>query len=576
VTFTLVDGSGTAGSGHDTGSFTQTVLVTPVNDAPQISLPNGANVAASAGQSLAASSLFIGSDANGDAVSYYIYDATPEANSGHFVVNGTVVPASTIYTVTAAQFAQTTFVAGASGTSDLLFALATDGQANSNNDVFTPFHVNVVNHAPVLTVPSSTVAAGNGQLLSAASLFTATDADGDTLTYFFQDGTSSASSGHFVLNGAAIAQGAGFHVTGAAQLAQLTFVAGSVDDDLSIQLADDKGALSAGAAVHIQANHAPVLTVPGTITATAGQSVQAASLFSATDADGDTLTYFFQDSTAAANSGHFVLNGSAIAQGAGFHVTGPAELAQLSFVAGSIDDDLSMQLADDKGALSAAAGFHFHINQAPVLTVPGTVNANAGEAVQASSMFNATDAEGDTLTYFFQDGNADGNSGFFVLNGITIPQGTGFHVTGTAELAQLKFVAGRLDDDLSMQLADDKGALSAAAGFHFDANQAPVLMVFGGHATAGQSLQVSSLFNATDAEGDTLTYFFQDGTSAANSGHFVLNGTALAQGAGLHVTGTAELAQLTFVAGSVDDELSMQLADAHGALSMAAAFHILV
>ena len=34
ATFTLVDGSGTAGGGHDTGSFTQTVLVTAVNDAP--------------------------------------------------------------------------------------------------------------------------------------------------------------------------------------------------------------------------------------------------------------------------------------------------------------------------------------------------------------------------------------------------------------------------------------------------------------------------------------------------------------------------------------------------------------
>ncbi|MBR1124542.1 PD40 domain-containing protein [Bradyrhizobium lablabi] len=34
VTFTLVDGSGTANGGADTGSFTQTVMVTPVNDAP--------------------------------------------------------------------------------------------------------------------------------------------------------------------------------------------------------------------------------------------------------------------------------------------------------------------------------------------------------------------------------------------------------------------------------------------------------------------------------------------------------------------------------------------------------------
>jgi hypothetical protein len=69
------------------------------------------------------------------------YDGTRAANSGHFVVNGTVVLAETVYTITAAQLAQTIFVAGA-GTSDDLYAMATDRQLNSNNNVFGPFHVN--------------------------------------------------------------------------------------------------------------------------------------------------------------------------------------------------------------------------------------------------------------------------------------------------------------------------------------------------------------------------------------------------------------------------------------------------
>ena len=322
-------------------------------------------------------------------------------------------------------------------------------------------------------------------------------------------------------------------------------------------------------------NHAPVLTVPANISASAGQSLQVSGLFSATDADGDALTYFFQDGTPAANSGHFVLNGTAIAQGAAFNV-GAAQLAQLTFVAGSVDDNLSMQLADDKGALSAAAGFHVHINQAPVLTVPaGAVTANANQSLQVSSLFSATDAEGDTLTYFFQDGTSAANSGHFVLNGTAIANGAGFHVVGAAQLAQLTFVVGGVDDNLSMQLADDKGALSAAAGLQVHAiNHAPVLTVSANiSASTGQSLQVSSLFSATDADGDALTYFFQDGTPAANSGHFVLNGTAIANGAAFHV-GAAQLAQLTFVAGSVNDDLSMQLADDNDALSAAAGFQV--
>ena len=548
---------------------TITVNVTDVNEqpnrAPQISFPNGTNIPANAGQSLAASSLFSASDADGDPLTYFFQDGTPAANSGRFVLNGTALAQGAAFNVSAAQLAQLRFVAG-SIDDDLSMQLADDKGALSSA---AGFHIHV-NRAPVLSVPA-TVTANASQSLLASSLFSASDADGDALTYFFQDSTSAANSGRFVLNGTALAQGAAFNVS-AAQLAQLRFLTGSIDDDLSMQLADDKGALSAAAGFHIHVNRAPVLSVPATVTANASQSLLASSLFSASDADGDALTYFFQDSTSAANSGRFVLNGTALAQGAAFNVSA-AQLAQLRFLTGSIDDDLSMQLADDKGALSAAAGFHIHVNRAPVLGVPGTVTANAGQSLLASGLFSASDADGDPLTYFFQDGTSAANSGRFVLNGTALAQGAAFNVSA-AQLAQLRFVAGSIDDDLSMQLADDKGALSAAAGFHIHVNRAPVLGVPGTvTANAGQSLLASGLFSASDADGDPLTYFFQDGTSAANSGRFVLNGTPYAQGAAFNVS-AAQLAQLRFVAGSIDDDLSMQLADDKGALSSAAGFHI--
>ena len=214
-----------------------------------------------------------------------------------------------------------------------------------------------INHAPVLSVPAIDITANAGQSLQMSSLFSASDADGDPLTYYFEDDTPAANSGHFVLNGTPQAQGAGFGVN-AAQLAGVTFVAGSVNDNLSMQLADDKGAVSEGFEFHLHVNHAPVLTVPAiNITANAGQSLQMSSLFSASDADGDPLTYYFEDDTAAANSGHFVLNGTPQAQGAGFGVNA-AQLAGVTFVAGSVNDNLSMQLADDKGAVSEGFGFH--------------------------------------------------------------------------------------------------------------------------------------------------------------------------------------------------------------------------
>ena len=44
-----------------------------------------------AGQMFAASSLFSVTDADNDALTYFLYDWSPAANSGHLVVNGNVV-----------------------------------------------------------------------------------------------------------------------------------------------------------------------------------------------------------------------------------------------------------------------------------------------------------------------------------------------------------------------------------------------------------------------------------------------------------------------------------------------------
>ena len=49
--------------------------------------------------------------------------------------------------------------------------------------------------------------------------------------------------------------------------------------------------------VNVPANHAPVVTASNQ-TATSGQVFNASSLFTATDADGDTLLYGLRDSTA--------------------------------------------------------------------------------------------------------------------------------------------------------------------------------------------------------------------------------------------------------------------------------------
>jgi len=88
-----------------------------------------ANVSASAGQSLQLSSLFSATDADNDALTYYFVDNT--TNGGHFEVNGVVKAAGAVFSVTAAQLAQTVFVAGPRGSSDHLNVQVSDGNAVS-------------------------------------------------------------------------------------------------------------------------------------------------------------------------------------------------------------------------------------------------------------------------------------------------------------------------------------------------------------------------------------------------------------------------------------------------------------
>ena len=446
------------------------------NHAPVVTVPHTV-LSATAGHTFAASSLFSASDADGDTLTYFLYDDSPSASSGHFVVNGTIVPAQTEYVVTAAQLAQTSFVAGSAGTSDDLYVKAFDGQSYSGGGFYSYFHVNTAaDHAPVLTVAQTVISATPGQSLTAASLFSATDADGDTLTYYLYDDSPSASSGHFVVNGTIVPAQTEYAVT-AAQLAQTTFVAGSAgtSDDLYAKAYDGQAYSGGGyySYFHVNttgasgADHAPVVTVPQTlISATPGQTFTASSLFSASDADGDPLTYYLYDDSPSASSGHFVVNGTIVPAQAAYAVTA-AQLAQTTYVAGSsgTSDDLYVKAYDGQAYSGNGYYSYFHVNtaaaaasgnHAPVVTVPQTViSATPGQTFTASSLFSASDADNDTLTYYLYDDSPSASSGHFVVNGTIVPAQAAYTVTA-AQLAQTTYVAGisGTSDDLYVKAYD--------------------------------------------------------------------------------------------------------------------------
>ncbi len=158
-----------------------------------------------------------------------------------------------------------------------------------------------------------------------SSLFTVSDADGDSMTkYELWDSTSDPRSGYFTVNGVAQAANTIIDIT-AAQLAQTAFVGGTVSSSLQIRAYDgiswsaSDTAAWAPFAVSPPANHPPMVTTAN-ITAARNQTLPLAGLFLVSDADGDAITeYQLWDTTTDPNSGHFVVNGVAQAAGHGHH-----------------------------------------------------------------------------------------------------------------------------------------------------------------------------------------------------------------------------------------------------------------
>ena len=603
VTFTLVDGSGTTGGGHDTGSLTQTVLVVTdeINQAPHITFPNSAFVTADTGQSVAASTLFVGVDPEHEVLTYYVYDKTTAANSGHFVLDGSALQAGTVYTLTAEQYAQTSFVAGAKGVIDDILVMTYDGHNYSNNTNWNEFFVQAhINRPPQLSFPNGmSIPAGAGQSLAASSLFVASDLDHDVLTYYVYDKTTAANSGHFELDGSALQAGTVYTLT-AEQLAHTTFVAGAVGvSDGLLVMAYDGQAYSNSQNwkeffVTAGVNQAPQISFPNGahVAAGAGQSLAASNLFTGTDAEHDVLTYYVSDQTTAANSGHFELDGSALQAGTVYTLTA-AQYAQTTFVAGDagVSDDLLVMAYDGHSNSNNSNWSEFHVdagvNQAPQISFPNGANvaASAGQSFAASSLFTGSDAENDVLTYYVSDQTTAANSGHFELDGSALQAGT-VYTLSAAQYAQTSFVAGDsgVSDDL-LVMANDGHSNSNNSNwseFHVDAavNQAPQISFPNGDnipASSGQSFAATSLFAGTDAENDVLTYYVCDNTTAADSGHFELDGSALQAGT-VYTLSAEQYAQTSFVAGGVSDDLLVMAYDGHSNSNNStwSEFHILV
>jgi hypothetical protein len=156
------------------------------------------NLAGSAhgAQQVAASTLFQASDPDADAITQYeLWD--PAAGNGQLVLNGQAQVARQVITVDAADFAALDWDSTGQSGPAILAVRASDGTLWSD---WTTVTVGSRNAAPTVAALDPTV--DIGQAVAPASLFQATDPDGDAIAkYEFWD--PAAGNGGFTLNGTA-------------------------------------------------------------------------------------------------------------------------------------------------------------------------------------------------------------------------------------------------------------------------------------------------------------------------------------------------------------------------------------
>jgi len=470
---------GFAWSAADNVAWAPFTVGPPPNHAPVVTT---SNKTMAVGATVLLSTLFNVSDADGDAMTkYQIWDGSHDPNAGYITINSQAQPAGLIE-FTAGQLSQVAFVMGTVPTN--LQIRAFDGQDWSalDNAFWSPFTVSPPpNTPPVVTTSNRTL--GFGTTVALSTLFSVSDADSDSMTkYQIWDASRDPNAGYVAIAG--VAQPAGLIEITAAQLYQTSFVMGTAPTNMQIRAFDGRDWSAADSAswspftVSPQPNTPPVVMTSNKTIPT-GAMVALSGLFSVGDADGDPITkYQLWESTRDANAGYVTINGNRQPAAELIEMTA-AQMAQASFVVGTVATNLQIRAFDGKdwSAADNASWAPFNISpgtdHTPVLTTTDK-SATAGQSFALSNLFNVTDADGDTMTkYQLWDGTAPATNGHFVVNGQAQSAGTLIEISA-ALLSQTSFIAGQSGASDSLQIrafdgfAWSAGDSAAWAPFHIN------------------------------------------------------------------------------------------------------------
>ena len=331
------------------------------------------------------------------------------------------------------------------GTYRVTFVVS-DGYGGTDREAVV-ITVGETNRAPVLALIGSQRVAEGEDLEFVVS---ATDADGDELTYSMEDGPAGAS-----LSNRTFSWRPGYAQSGTYRV---TFV-----------ISDGQGGTDRETVVITvgETNRAPVLSSIGSQRVAEGEGLE--FVVSATDADGDGLTYSMEDGPAGASLSNRTFSWRpGYAQSGTYRVTFVISDGQGS----AVEETVVITVEET--------------NRRPVLASIGSQEVAEGERLRL--VLSATDADGDELTY-----SASGRPAGSSFSGQT------FTWTPTYAQAGTYRVTFTVSDRYG-GTAEEPVVITVG-----ETNRRPVLASIGSQEVAeGERLRL--VLSATDADGDELTY----------------------------------------------------------------------
>ncbi|WP_299575825.1 Ig-like domain-containing protein [uncultured Williamsia sp.] len=521
----------TASDGH--GGVTPISVVVPVLPANQAPVAGSTTVGTPGANGVVTGTVST-TDADSDTVTYTAGSGAGAPSRGSVVVT----PAGG-FTYTPASSAQHAAAAGGGATSDSFTVIASDGHGGS-----TPISVVVpiapANQAPVVGTTTVGAPGVNGVVAGSVS---ATDADGDTVTYSAGNGSGAAPSRGTVV----VTSSGGFTYTPAAGAGG----SGSTSDTFTVIASDGHGgATPISVTVPIAAdNQAPVAGI--TFANPPGTNGVVTGFVSATDPDGDPVTF------SAPTTGLSAQGGAVVVDGAGtFTYTPTATVRHAASASSRYTDSFTITASDGRGG-STPITVTVAVSPVNAAPVAGMSSATVVSTVtgQVTGSIGATDADGDHLEFHAPSTGLTSGGG-----SITVSTDGTYSYVPTAAARHAASAPGGVGADSFVATVDDGhgGTTPITVTVPISpANQAPVVGTSTVNA-AGANGAVTGSVSITDPDGDPLTY---TSTSPVNGGSVVVN----ANGTFTYTPGAA--AHSAAANGPTTDTFTISAGDGHGGVT---------